>query len=146
MSRQLARAKSFLFSGYFHVNSLRKKFHSIEPRDKTAILGGANQELLNSINRLLLNVIDCGTDIFGIVKKWKAESYLIKTLMLRTANVAVTVVFVLGEKQYMDEIICEEQWLILTKELIKCTAVTSKGRNLKEFKSAIRHTDAKKAI
>ena len=29
--------------------------------------------------------------------------------MLRTANVAVTVVFVLGEKQYMDEIICEEQ-------------------------------------
>ena len=46
----------------------------------------------------------------------------------------------------MDEIICEEQWLILTKELIKCTAVTSKRRNLKEFKSAIRHTNAKKAI
>ena len=34
-----------------------------------------------------------------VMRSYNVE--LIKTLMLRTANVAVTVVFVLGEKQWM---------------------------------------------
>ena len=66
----------------------------------------ANQGLFNSINRLLLNVIDWALCHFWDRKKMRRYYELIKTLMLRTANVAVTVVFELGE---MDEIICEQQ-------------------------------------
>ena len=38
------------------------------------------------------------------------QNYLINTLMLRTANVAVTVVFVLGEKQWMKSYARNSDW------------------------------------
>ena len=56
--------RDFLFSGYFHVNSLRKKFYSIDPPKWPPGPVVANQELFKSINRLLLNVIDYGTRSF----------------------------------------------------------------------------------
>ena len=46
-----------------------------------------------------------------IVKNEKLQcSQVIKTLMLRTANVAVTVVFVLGEKQLMKSYARNSDW------------------------------------
>ena len=43
-----------------------------------------------------------------VMRSYNVE--LIKTLMLRTANVAVTVVFVLGEKQWMKSYARNSDW------------------------------------
>ena len=60
-------SQRLLFSGYFHVNSLRKKFYSIDPPKWPPCHALQNQELFNSINRLWHSVI------FGLF--WKNCSY-----------------------------------------------------------------------
>ena len=54
-------------------------------------------------------LIDCYWMLSIVAILWKAK-YLIKTLMLRTANVAVTVVFVLEEKQWMKSYAKNSDW------------------------------------
>ena len=105
----------------------------------------ANQELFKSINRLLLNVIDYGTRsflsyfekncsyvsgisvcIFGLrlLRSQKNEKLQCRTNQDSDVTYCKRCSyssFCIGGET-MDEIICEEQWLVLTKELIKCTA------------------------
>ena len=133
-----------LFSGYFHVNSLRKNSTLLTPQNAWWWLQTKNywSQLIDCC--WMLSIMALG-HFWAILKKllicqWHKRMYLWakapeivqnEKLQCRTiANQDSDVMyckrrsysgFCIGEET-MDVIICEEQWLVLTKELIKCTA------------------------
>ena len=145
-----------LFSGYFHVNSLRKNSTLLTPQNGRLVTWlqtkNYSSQLIDCYWMLSIMALN---HFLAILKKlpvcqWYKRMYLwakapeiVKNekLQCRTNQDSdVTYCkrcsysgFCIGGET-MDEIICEEQWLVLTKELIFKNALrTSKGRNLKEL-------------